>query len=186
MFPAIFLDRDGVLIENRADYVKDWSQVHIFPEAIAALSNPKLKNYKILIVTNQSAVGRGIISIETAIGINNRLVNLIRNQTGKLDGAFLCPHAPNDGCGCRKPKPGLLLQATKELSLDLKRSWMIGDAWSDIQAGQAAGVRGTIIVKTGRGTEQLSMDQPTNIDGYLISKDLAHAIETILMQDSAD
>ena len=186
MFPAIFLDRDGVLIENRADYVKDWSQVKIFPEAIAALSNSNLESYKIVIVTNQSVVGRNIISIETAININDRLVDLIRSQNGRLDGVFICPHHPNAGCNCRKPKPGLLLQAAKELSLDLKRSWMIGDAWSDIQAGQAAGLQGTIIVKTGRGSDQLSMSLPNIIGNYLVCVDLPQALTTILAQDGRD
>jgi histidinol-phosphate phosphatase family protein len=77
MYPAIFLDRDGVLIENRSDYVRDWSQVRIFPEAIHALSRSAIKNYKIVIVTNQSAVGRGLISLEIANEINARLVNFI-------------------------------------------------------------------------------------------------------------
>jgi histidinol-phosphate phosphatase family protein len=186
MFPAIFLDRDGVLIENRTDYVRDWSQVKIFPETIVALSNSNLESYKIVIVTNQSVVGRKLISIETAININARLVDLIRSQNGRLDSAFLCPHHPNAGCNCRKPKPGLLLRAAKELSLDLKRSWMIGDAWSDIQAGQAAGLQGTIIVKTGRGSDQLSMPLPKFLGNYLVCDDLPQALTTILAQDGRD
>jgi D-glycero-D-manno-heptose 1,7-bisphosphate phosphatase len=186
MFPAIFLDRDGVLIENRANYVREWSDVQIFPEAIQALSNPKLKNYKIVIVTNQSGIGRGSIPFETAVSINDRLVNLIRSRSGRLDGAYLCPHSPDAECDCRKPKPGLLLQAADELSLDLKRSWMIGDAWSDAQAGQAAGVQGTIIVKTGRGEAQLAMPRPNGVKDILVCDDLSHALETILEHDGVD
>jgi len=184
MFPAIFLDRDGVLIENRADYVKTWSQVKILPEAIKALANLNLKKYKIIIVTNQSAVGRDLISFETAANINDRLVELIRSEKGKLDSAFICPHEPNDGCDCRKPKPGLLLQAAEVLSLDLKRSWMIGDAWTDVQAGQAADVRGTIIVKTGRGVDQLSMSPPKGIGNYQVCDDLSKALAFILTEDT--
>lgn len=183
MFPAIFLDRDGVLIENRASYVRTWSDVTIFPDAIKGLSNPSLEKYKIVIVTNQSGVGRGIIPIETAEKINKRLVDLIRDQSGKLDGAYLCPHSPDMKCDCRKPHPGLLLQAADELSLDLKRSWMIGDAWSDVQAGQAAGVLGTIIVKTGRGKEQLTMPRPSCIKDHLVCDDLSHALNAILDLD---
>jgi D-glycero-D-manno-heptose 1,7-bisphosphate phosphatase len=186
MFPAIFLDRDGVLIENRSDYVRDWSQVFFFPEAIQALSNSKLKNYKIVIVTNQSAVGRGIISLEAANEINTRLVRSIHNLGSRVDAVYLCPHGPNDGCDCRKPRSGLLLQAAKELSLDLKRSWMIGDAWSDIQAGQAAGVRGAIIVKTGRGLDQLSLLRPANITDFTVCDDLPQALEIILAQEDMD
>jgi D-glycero-D-manno-heptose 1,7-bisphosphate phosphatase len=163
MHQAIFLDRDGVLIENRSDYVRDWSQVKIFPDAIHALSHSAIKNYKIVIVTNQSAVGRGLISLETAKDINGRLVDLIHHSGGQMDAVYLCPHKPDDGCNCRKPKPGLLLQAAKELSLDLRRSWMIGDAWSDVQAGQMAGVRQAILLKTGRGREQLLKSRTENI-----------------------
>ena len=183
MFPAIFLDRDGVLIENRSDYVRDWSQVSIFREAILALSNPKLDGYKMVMVTNQSAVGRGIISLDTANDINTRLVSLIQTRGGRIDGVYLCPHGPDDGCNCRKPRPGLLLRAAKELSLDLKSSWMIGDAWSDIQAGHAAGVQGTIIVKTGRGSDQLSLPKPEGINKFQIYDDLSQAIDSILKQD---
>ena len=183
MFPAIFIDRDGVVIENRAEYVLDWSQVSIFPEAIRALTNVAPEKYKIIIVTNQSAVGRGIISMETAVDINDRLIRLIQNMGSRIDGVYLCPHAPEDECNCRKPKPGLLLQAAGELSLDLKRSWMIGDAWSDIQAGQAAGVHMTVMVKTGRGADQLSLPQPKGVTEFLICDTLLQAIETILAHD---
>ncbi len=184
MFPAIFLDRDGVLIENRSDYVRDWSQVEIFPEAIRALSLSEIKNYKVVIVTNQSAVGRGLITLETAREINDRLVNLIRQRDGQIDGVYMCPHKPDDGCNCRKPKPGMFYQAAKALSLDLQRSWMIGDAWSDLQAGQAAGVRRTVLVRTGRGAEQLLQPRPDNITDHLIFDNLPQAMDAIFATDN--
>jgi len=185
MFSAIFLDRDGVLIENKANYVRDWSDVKIYPEAISALSHSAIKNHKIVIVTNQSAVGRGIISLETANQINSRLVKLIHQHGGKVDGVYMCPHKPDDDCFCRKPKPGLLLQAAKELSLDLQRSWMIGDAWSDVQAGQSAGVQQAILIRTGRGEEQLSQARPESITKHLIFDNLPLAFETIVTSDNS-
>jgi D-glycero-D-manno-heptose 1,7-bisphosphate phosphatase len=184
MHPAIFLDRDGVLIENRSDYVRDWSQVKIFPDAIRALSHSAIKNYKIVIVTNQSAIGRELISLETAKHINGRLVDLIHHYGGQMDAVYMCPHKPDDGCFCRKPKPGLLLQAAKELSLDLRRSWMIGDAWSDVQAGQMAGVRQAILLKTGRGREQFLKSRPENITGHLIFDNLTLAFDAIFTIDN--
>jgi D-glycero-D-manno-heptose 1,7-bisphosphate phosphatase len=183
MHPAIFLDRDGVLIENRADYVRDWSQVVVFPEAIRALAGLAQKKYKIVIVTNQSAVGRNLISLEIAREINNRLVEVIHQSGGRVDGIYMCPHKPEDGCTCRKPQPGLLLQAAGELSLDLHASWMIGDAWSDLLAGQSAGVRGAILVRTGRGTEQLLHPQSNDVKGHLVFNDLTEALEAILQAD---
>ena len=179
MHPAIFLDRDGVLIENRSDYVRDWSQVKIIPEAIHALSLTQARNYKIVIVTNQSAIGRGFVRPEKADEINRRLVNLIQHHGGQVDGIYVCPHKPDDDCICRKPKPGLLLQAASELSLDLQRSCMIGDAWSDVQAGQRAGVLHKIILKTGRGPEQLLGPRPEEIAGPLIFDNLPLAFDAI-------
>lgn len=183
MLPAIFLDRDGVLIENEPEYVRDWSQVKIYSEAIHALSLPGIKNYKVVIVTNQSAVGRGLISLESASEINRLLVNLIHQQGGQVDSVYMCPHAPTDGCFCRKPKPGLLLQAAKDLSLDLQRSWMIGDAWSDVQAGQNAGVQHAVLLKTGRGREELLLPRPENITSHFIFDNIFQAINAIITID---
>ena len=183
MYPSIFLDRDGVLIENRSDYVRDWSHVKVIPEAIRALSLAPIKKYKVVIVTNQSVVGRGLLLLRTAQEINQRLVKLIRDCGGQIDEVYMCPHKPDDGCSCRKPQPGLLLQAAKELSLDLQRSWMIGDAWTDIQAGEAAGTRGTILLKTGRGTRQLLQGHPEKMPGNLVFDNLLLALESIFSID---
>jgi len=182
MFRAIFLDRDGVLIENRSDYVREWSHVNIFSDAIQALSH--LHNYKVVIVTNQSGIGRGLISLETAQKINDQLCKLIKENNGQIDGVFMCPHTPDDQCSCRKPNPGLLLQAEAELSLDLSRSWMIGDAWSDLLAGKAAGVRGMALLKTGRGAKQLLQPRPEELVDYFIFNDLADALRTIQKIDN--
>jgi D-glycero-D-manno-heptose 1,7-bisphosphate phosphatase len=184
MYPAIFLDRDGVLIENRSDYVQDWSQVKIIPEAVRALSLATIKKYKVVIVTNQAGVGRGLISLETAQEINQQLIHLICGQGGQIDGVYMCPHKPEDGCSCRKPLPGLLLQASIDLSLDLQHSWMIGDAWSDVQAGEAAGLQGTILLKTGRGTEQLLHARPEKTKGNLVFDNLPLAFEGIFSIDN--
>ena len=186
MYPAIFLDRDGVLIENRPDYVRDWSQVEIFPEAIRALSLPVVRSYKIVIITNQSAVGRGLMSLETANEINRRMANLIQREGGQVAGVYMCPHTPDDGCLCRKPSPGLLLQSAKELSLDLPRSWMIGDAWTDVQAGKNAGVRQAILVRTGRGREQLSQPHLEIFPSYFIFDNLRLALEAIYAIDQRE
>ena len=183
VYPSIFLDRDGVLIENRSDYVRDWSQVKIIPEAIRALSLAPMKKYKVVIVTNQSAVGRGLLLLKTAQEINQRLIGLINDHGGQIDSVYMCPHRPEDGCSCRKPLPGLLLQAAKDLSLNLQRSWMIGDAWSDVQAGEAAGTRGAILLKTGRGIEQLRETFPGKITGNLVFDNLPLALESIFSMD---
>ncbi len=180
MFPAIFLDRDGVIIENQTDYVRDWSQVTILPKAIDAIVTLQQKHlHRVVIVTNQSAIGRGLMSLETAQNINTRLVKIIESNGGQIEGVYMCPHKPEDLCTCRKPQPGLFFQAAEELSVDLSRSWMIGDAWSDLLAGQAAGLSGLIMVKTGRGAEQLLQPQPEALREYQIYDDLSNALAAI-------
>ena len=184
MVPAIFLDRDGVLIENRPDYVRNWAQVRIIPKIVDALASHAVKNYKIIIVTNQSAVGRGLITLETARNINEHLVRVIEKHKGQIHGVYMCPHDPSAQCFCRKPKPGLILQAANDLSLDLDRSWMIGDAWSDLVAGRAAGVHKVALLRTGRGSEQLLQQSPDNLTDYFVFNDLADAVHTIQKIDS--
>ncbi|HEX5837032.1 MAG TPA: HAD family hydrolase [Anaerolineales bacterium] len=179
MFRAVFLDRDGVLIENRSDYVRDWSHVTILPGVMDALSGFHKVGFKIVIVTNQSAVGRGLLSLGTAQEINDRLIHTIKESGGWVDAFYMCPHTPQDECNCRKPLPGMLLQAAQEWFLDLRSSWMVGDAWSDLLAGQTAGLQGTILVKTGRGTSQLLETQPAEIQPYRIADDLFSAYNFI-------
>ncbi len=181
MFRAVFLDRDGVLIENRPDYVRDWSHVQILPRVLDALLGFQREGFKIVVVTNQSAVGRGLLTLQTAQEINDRLVETIKESSGWVDGVYMCPHKPEDQCNCRKPKPGLLLQAAQELSIDLRASWMVGDAWSDLIAGQAAGLRGTIMVQTGRGSSQLLETQPEDLKPFLVSDDLFDAFHKITL-----
>jgi D-glycero-D-manno-heptose 1,7-bisphosphate phosphatase len=160
MEAAIFLDRDGVIIENCANYVRSWADVVIYPQALAALAKISKLPYKVVIVTNQSAVGRGLISLSTAWTINDRLTEEISRSGGRIDAVFMCPHAPEDGCECRKPRPGLLFQAQQALSLDLSLSLMIGDALTDLMAAQAAAVGRMALVRTGRGAAQACAAAP--------------------------
>lgn len=180
MIPAIFLDRDGVIIQNRDTYVRAWSDVEFLPNALQALARLAASHYSIVLVTNQSVVGRGIISLQKATEINARVVENILQAGGRIDGVFMCPHAPDDHCDCRKPRPGLLNQAAQLLSIDLSRSIMIGDALTDIQAGKNAGVEIAILVRTGRGEVQRELPQATALQPFIICEDLSTAVKTIL------
>jgi D-glycero-D-manno-heptose 1,7-bisphosphate phosphatase len=176
---AIFLDRDGVIIENRPAYIRSWVDVAFYPQALEALVNISASPYKIVIVTNQSAVGRGLISLETATQINQQLVETITGQGGRIDGVFMCPHAPEDGCNCRKPEPGLFFQAAQALALDLHRSSLVGDAFSDLLAGQAAKLHRTALVRTGRGEAQLLLLRPPGLKTFLTFDSLAIALQDL-------
>jgi len=177
--PALFLDRDGVLIENRDDYVRSWADVEIFPQAIAALAGVRHCDYDVIVVTNQSAVGRGLITVEAAEVISDRLTAHIREAGGRVDALYMCPHGPNDGCDCRKPLPGLLHRAAREMSLDLEGSVMIGDALTDVQAGRAAGVGRLILVRTGRGRRQEALLSPAEREAIEIVDSLSDAFMSL-------
>ena len=178
--PAIFLDRDGVIIENRPNYVRSWDDVTIFTRALPVLARLRDLPYKVVIVTNQSVVGRGGISLETAEGINDRLVARIVEAGGRIDGVFMCPHAPQDDCDCRKPRPGLLFQAADALAIDLSSSWMVGDALTDVMAGQAAGVKRAALVLTGRGQAQVARPQADSVRPFAVYDDLSAALADLL------
>lgn len=155
MNKAVFLDRDGVLLHNRESYITDWEQVKIYPYAFAALSRLAKSDYKIFLLTNQSAIGRGLVALETVEEINRRLESIVSQHGGRIDEVFLCPHAPADRCHCRKPLPGMIEEAHRKYDLNLAQSWLIGDALSDLQAGVVGGIENLILVQTGRGKKQL-------------------------------
>lgn len=180
MRAAVFLDRDGVIIENRDDYVKTWNEVRFLPGAIDALRRLGRSDYAIVLVTNQSAVGRRIITLDQATAINRQVIAEIQTASGRVDAAYLCPHHPDDGCRCRKPAPGMFLQAARELDLDLAGSYAIGDAASDMEAAGAAGVRG-ILVLTGRGREQCA-SLAGRADAVPCLEDLSTAVDYVLAQ----
>ncbi len=176
--PAFFLDRDGVIIENRADYVKSLAEVQFIPGALTALARLARYNLLIVIVTNQSAIGRGIVARETVDAINAYVVGQIVSAGGRVDGLYLCPHHPQDGCACRKPAPGMLLEAARDLDVDLAASVMIGDALTDVQAAEAVRVE-PILVLTGLGSAQVHRLTPAQ-NPLLTVPDLAAAVEQIL------
>lgn len=176
---AIFLDRDGVIIENVDTYVRSWSDVSILPGSLEALTKLKDTGYKIIIVTNQSAVGRGIISLDTARQLSGRLVASIEAAGGRIDDVFLCPHGPSDGCDCRKPKPGLFLQAAARYSLDLRQSLMVGDALTDIEAGRNAGVGMNVLVRTGRGAGQLALFETRSTPPFPVFDRLTDVVDAL-------
>ncbi len=153
---AIFLDRDGVLIENRPDYVKAWSEVEIFPHTFEAMRKLAQTGRPIVMVTNQSAVGRGIITADFVDEVHRRLIAEVAANGGRIDAVYFCPHHPQDPCQCRKPLPGMLRQAAQEWEIDLSASCMVGDAVSDIETAHAVGTQG-ILVRTGRGEEQVPL-----------------------------
>jgi D-glycero-D-manno-heptose 1,7-bisphosphate phosphatase len=180
MQPAIFLDRDGVIIENRADYIRCWADVVFYPQALQALAEIQASPYRIIIITNQAGIGHGLIQRTIADEINYKLVKSIEAAGGRIDGVYMCPHTPDDGCNCRKPRPGLLLQAANDLQINMAGSVLIGDNLSDLLAGRSAGVGQVILVRTGLGNEQISRLASAGLKSVPVFNTLAQALENLV------
>ncbi len=135
MARVVFLDRDGVVTAETGAYVTTASALQILPGACEAIARLHSCGWKVFLFTNQAGVGRGYLSLETLGAIHDRLVEEIERAGGRLAGIYFCPHAPEAGCDCRKPKAGLLLRAAREHGLNLSGCWVLGDSHRDIIAG---------------------------------------------------
>ena len=136
---AVFLDRDGVINGDSPDYIKSLDEFAFLPRSLEALKRLARLDAEIIVVTNQSQIGRGVTPAEVIHGMNRWMVEQIEAEGGRITDVFVCPHAPEEQCGCRKPQPGLLLMAAEKHGIDLGRSIMVGDRPSDLAAAQAAG-----------------------------------------------
>ncbi len=176
---ALFLDRDGVLNQNRADYVRTWEQVEFLPGVFEAMQRLAGSPFVVVVVTNQSAVGRGLMTVEALAAINQGIVRQVQQAGGRIDAVYSCPHRPDEGCPCRKPRPGMLLQAALDFGIDLEQSYLVGDARSDVQAGLAAGCQ-PLLVRTGRGAKQMAGLAADGLSDTPVVADLAAAVAWIL------
>ena len=138
---TVFVDRDGVINQERSDYVKSISELEIYPNVAKNIKLLKDAGFLVIVITNQSAVNRGIVTHETINQIHNSIQDHLKKYGTFLDGFYYCPHTPNENCNCRKPKSGLLEKAILELNIDLNSSWMIGDSDSDIEAADSIGCK---------------------------------------------
>jgi D,D-heptose 1,7-bisphosphate phosphatase len=174
---AIFLDRDGTLNEDPG-YLSDPGQLKLLPQVGESLALLKACGYLLVVISNQSGVGRGLIEHASLSLIHERLDQLLSPWNVKIDRYEFCIHHPDDECECRKPKPKLILDVAQALKIDVAQSYMVGDRISDLEAGVAARCRGTVLVKTGRGANtaiELKKVQVAFIGDSLL--DVAHWIQ---------
>lgn len=177
---AVFLDRDGVINENEEHYVRTWDAFRFVPGSIDAIRRLTDAGLPVVVVTNQSAIGRGIVASEVVEEIHSRMCAAIEAAGGRVERVLYCPHHPDDSCGCRKPRPAMLLRAAEELDLDLSASYFVGDHVTDVQAALAAGCR-PILVRTGRGREAASAVREMAVP---IAGTLASAVDVILAESA--
>lgn len=154
---VVFLDRDGTINQDSAEYVKNRSEFKFIPGSIEAIRELTCSGFTTIVITNQSALARNLISFGELDDMHGLMKEKVVTGGGKITDIFFCPHMPGHGCDCRKPKPGLLRQAQHKYNIDLSKAVMVGDSAKDIECGLKAGCGKTVLVKTGRdsGVEKL-------------------------------
>lgn len=167
----VLLDRDGT-VNVEVDYLSDPDQLRLYPGVGAALRRLRDLGFGLVVLTNQSGIARGKFDIPTLERVHARLAELLAAEGVALDGIYYCPHAPEDGCGCRKPLPGMVERAVAELGVDPERSFMIGDKRIDVEMARAVGAAG-ILVRTGYGAETEARGQVP--EGVAVVDDLPAA-----------
>ncbi len=179
--PAVFLDRDGTIAEE-VGYLNHPSRFRMFPFAAAAIRRLNEAGLPVVVVTNQSGVGRGYFPESLVHSVNEMMKEELAAAGARIDAVYYCPHTSADRCDCRKPKTGLLERAAREHSLDLSRSFVVGDRYGDIELARNVRARG-ILVRTGYGEGELawhSAKWPTQPN--FVAEDLSKAADWILRQ----
>jgi D-glycero-D-manno-heptose 1,7-bisphosphate phosphatase len=186
--PAVFLDRDGTIIEERG-YLERLEHLSIFPWTGDAIRLLKRAGFATVVITNQSAIARGLID-ETFLNHLHRTIDARLDSSGGIDRYYFCPHFPEakieryrQACACRKPAPGMIEQACREMDLDPAQSVMVGDRWLDVACGRAAGTR-TVLVRSGHGSSEADTAPPAGVQADAILNNLMEAVGWILRSSS--
>ena len=180
--PVVFVDRDGVInaLGSGDGYVTRWEQFEFLPGALDALVDLHRRGLRVVVVTNQSCIGRGMATLEEVRTIHGHLTEQVREAGGAIDAVYLCPHRPDTGCVCRKPRPGLFFAARDDMGIDLAHSVVIGDHPSDIEAAAKIGATG-VLVRTGHG--EATAATCTAVPAAVVA-DLAAAVRWIVEHDA--
>lgn len=181
------LDRDGVINQDSEDFIRSPEQWLPIPGSLEAIARLRRAEYRVVIITNQSGVGRGEYTLDMMNKINMRMFELIRQKGGEIDALLFCPHAPDAGCECRKPKPGMFKELGRRLKVNLTGVPAVGDSRRDLEAAIAVGAQ-PVLVRTGKGLETLeairqSDDQP--LKQVPVYDDLAAFVEHHMVDDAA-
>lgn len=177
---VVFLDRDGVINKDRLDYVKSWKEFEFIPGSLEAIKQLTENGFAVILITNQSIINRGLVTHEELAKIHSNMTAAIASHGGRVENIYHCPHAPDNGCDCRKPKPGLILQAQKDYNLDLSTIPMIGDSMKDMLTAREAGCGALILVRTGKGEETEKRLEQEGVSVDYVADDLLDAAKWLL------
>ncbi len=177
---VVFLDRDGVINRNSPLYIKSWEEFDFLPGSIDALARLTAAGFSIIMITNQSGVGRDLLTETELHRIFANMNRIIEAAGGHLTDIFYCPHHPGDDCDCRKPRPGLIQRAAEKYAIDLSASCMVGDNASDIGCARAAGCGCAILVKSGAAVDVESELAAQSLAADFVAADLREAADWII------
>jgi D-glycero-D-manno-heptose 1,7-bisphosphate phosphatase len=180
-----FLDRDGVINVDSPDYIKSWAEFRFIPGSLEAIARLTRAGIAVIVITNQSAVNRGMISPEALETMHRRMCRTVADSGGCITDIFFCPHRPDEDCDCRKPEPGMILAARDRYGFDLASAVMVGDSEKDILTGRAAGCGATVLVKTGNGETAIQSLAQKGALPDQVADDLAAAANWIIDQRHA-
>jgi len=178
--PLIILDRDGVINKDSDDFIKSPQEFIPLPGSLEAVARLNAAGYSVAVATNQSGIARGLFDLQTLDAMHRKLEKLLAAVDGHLDGIFYCPHAPDAGCDCRKPKPGLLQQIGRKFETELTGVPVIGDSLRDLQSALAVGAA-PVLVRTGKGERSLTqLAKEPDLANVPVFDDLAGAVDALL------
>ena len=180
---VVFLDRDGVINRDSPAYIKSREEFEFLPGSLTALARLHKTGYNVIVITNQSAVNRGMISLKELDGMHRMMTNTIQRHGGQIRDIYYCPHRPDEGCDCRKPKPGLILKACNQYKIDLNHSIMVGDSVKDIECARNAGCAKAVLVKTGNGPKSEKELSVRGLKADYVAKDLENAVDWITKEN---
>jgi D-glycero-D-manno-heptose 1,7-bisphosphate phosphatase len=177
---VVFLDRDGVINRDSPDYIKRLEEFEFLPRSLKALQTLHAAGYRVFVITNQSAVARGLMPAAELERIHREMIGMVRQHGGWISDVFYCPHHPDDRCDCRKPKTGLIRQAQAKYPIDIATATMVGDNVKDMECAMNAGCRHRIMVRTGNGAFAAAEIQRRGLPVDAVVPDLAAAAEWIV------
>ncbi len=180
MGKLVILDRDGVINEDSDDYIKSVDEWIPIPGSLEAISRLTRAGYRVAVATNQSGIARGLYDLDSLQAMHEKMTLLLAQRGSGIDGIFYCPHGPDEGCNCRKPKPGLLLQIGKAFNVPLNETYFVGDSRSDVLAAKTVGAK-PALVRTGKG--QRTLDNHGPFDDVPVYDDLAHFVRVFLSHE---
>jgi D-glycero-D-manno-heptose 1,7-bisphosphate phosphatase len=176
----IILDRDGVINEDSDDYIKSPEEWVPIPGSLEAIARLNLAGYQVVVLTNQSGIGRGLFDMHALNAIHQKMYQHLNIVGGNIDAIFFCPHTPDDQCNCRKPAAGLFQQLEKRLNIKLQGIPAVGDSLRDIQSARTAGAS-PVLVRTGKGERTLADGE--DLQGVPVYANLAEYVNQLLMEE---